>query len=122
VIGTIVGGLGGLAFILIGCGALIAPGISSTQYGLPTSDRTALALVRAIGARDLVLGIVILLLLATKDRGAAGLVLAVSVLAAVGDATAVATGRDNAGPRQLAVHLGGAAALLTAWALIRSGR
>lgn len=120
-IGSVFAGLGGLAFLALGIGALIAPGYSSTQYGLPTTDRTALALIRAIGARDLVLGIVVLLLLASRDRGAVGLVLAVSVLAAVGDATAVATGRSDAGPRQLAVHIGGAAALLVAWATIRSG-
>lgn len=121
-LGSIFAALGGIAFVALGLGALLAPALSSTQYGLPTTDRTALALVRAIGARDLVLGIIVLLLLASRDRGAVGLVLAVSVLAAVGDATAVKTGRSDATPRHLAVHIGGAAALLVAWALVRSGR
>jgi hypothetical protein len=121
-IGTIFAAFGGIAFIALGIGGMAAPATSAKQYGLPTNDRIALALIRAIGARDLVLGIIVLLLLASRDRGAVGLVLAVSVLAAIGDATAVKTGRDDATTRHLAVHIGGAAALLVAWALIRSGR
>jgi hypothetical protein len=121
-IGSIVAAIGGLAFIAIGVGGLLAPGISSAQYGLPTTDRTALALVRAIGARDVVLGIIVLVLLATRNRSALELVLGVSIIAAAGDASAVTTGRDDAGPRELAVHVGGATALFVAWRLVRSGR
>lgn len=121
-LGSIVAACGGFAFFAVGIGALLAPAISSAQYGLPTTDRTALALIRAIGARDVVLGIIVLLLLAGRNRGALEVVLAVSVLAAVGDATAVVSGRSDAGPRQLGVHAGGAAALLVAWQLVRSGR
>lgn len=121
-IGSIVAGLGGCAFFCIGILALLAPGISSEQYGLPTTDRTALALIRAVGARDLVLGIIVLLLLAARNRAALELVLGVSILAAAGDAAAVTAGRSDAGPRQLAVHAGGAAALFVAWRLVRSGR
>jgi hypothetical protein len=122
VIGSIVAGLTGAAFFALGIGALFAPGISSVQYGLPATDRTALALVRAVGARDIVLGIIVLLLLASRNRRALEIALATSILAAVGDAAAVSTGRDDAGPRQLAVHLTGAAGLLIAWRLVRSGR
>ncbi len=121
-LGSIAAGLGGFAFTLIGIGALFAPHLSSEQYGLPTMDRTALALVRAVGARDLVLGIIVLILLAGRNRSALELVLAVSIVAAAGDAAAVRIGRDDAGPRQLGVHVGGAAALLIAWGLVRSGR
>ncbi len=120
--GSIVAGLGGLAFVFIGIGALLAPGFSSMQYGLPTTDRAALALIRAVGARDLVLGIIVLGLLATRDRSALALVLGASTLVAIGDATAVLTGRNDAGPRQLAVHAAGAAALAIAWQLVRDGR
>jgi hypothetical protein len=122
VIGSIVAALGGFAFFALGIGALIAPGISSAQYGLPTTDRAALAFVRAVGARDLVLGIIVLLLLATRNRSALELVLGVSAIAAAGDALAVSGGRSDAGPEQLGVHAGGAAALLLAWQLVRSGR
>jgi hypothetical protein len=121
-IGSLAAGMAGSAFLALGMGGLIAPGMSSTQYGLPTADRAALALVRALGARDLVLGIIVLTLLARRDRGALALVLGVSTIAAAGDAVAVAGGRRDAGPRQLSVHVGGAAALLAAWQLVRSGR
>jgi len=122
VVGSIVAGLAGFALFTIGVGALAAPGISSVQYGLPATDRTALALVRAIGARDLALGTLILLLLAGRNRSALGHVLAVSMIAALGDAVAVKTGRSDARPRNLALHFGGGAALLVAWGLVRSGR
>jgi hypothetical protein len=122
VIGSLVAALGGVAFFAVGLGALLAPGLSSVQYGLPVTDRAALALVRAVGARDVVLGIIVLLLLAGRNRSALELVLGVSILAALGDAAAVSTGRDDAGPRQLGIHAGGAAALFVAWALVRRGR
>ncbi len=121
-LGSALAGVCGVAFFAIGVGALLAPGISSVQYGLPATDRAALALVRAIGARDVVLGIIVLLLLARRNRGALELVLAASILAAAGDAAAVSSGRDDAGPRQLAVHFSGAAGLFAAWQLVRSGR
>lgn len=121
-IGSIAAALGGCAFFAIGIGALVAPGISSEQYGLPTTDPTALALVRALGARDLVLGVIVLMLLAGRERGALELVLGASILAALADAAAVKSARRAAGPRQLAVHVGGAAALLLAAQLVRAGR
>ena len=121
-LGSIVGALGGFAFFALGIGALTAPGISSAQYGLPTTDRTALAFVRAVGARDLALGIIVLLLLASRNRSALEIVLGISTLAAAGDALAVSGARKDAGPGQLGVHVGGAAALLLAWQLVRSGR
>ncbi len=121
-IGSLIAGLGGAAFAAIGTGALLAPGFSSLQYGLPTTERTALALVRAIGARDVVLGVIVVALVAKQDRPALELVLITSVLAAAGDALAVTTGRSDAGPKHLAVHAIGAAALVIAWALVRSGR
>jgi hypothetical protein len=66
--------------------------------------------VRAVGARDLVLGIIVLILLAGRNRSALELVLG------------VASGRSDAGPEQLGVHVGGAATLLLAWQCRRSGR
>ncbi len=120
--GSILAGMGGFAFLAIGIGALIAPGISSAQYGLPATDRAALALVRALGARDLVLGIIVLTLLGSRNRSALELVLGVSTLAAAGDAVAVASGRSDAGPQQLGVHIGGAGVLVLAWLLVRTER
>jgi hypothetical protein len=121
VIGTIIAALGGLAFCAIGVGAIVAPRLSSEQYGLPVSDRAGLALVRAVGARDIILGVITLALLVAGDRGALGLVLAVSVIAALADAAVVATGRPGAPAKTYAVHIVGGIALLVAWGLVRAG-
>lgn len=120
-IGTIIAAFGGLALLGVGIGALVAPAFSSSQYGLPTTERLALALIRAIGARDIVLGTLVLVLLAQGDRGALALVLLVSIIAALADACAVATGRSAAPPRTYVVHIGGGIAFLAAYALVRIG-
>jgi hypothetical protein len=121
-LGSIAAALSGFAFIVIGIGALFAPAISSAQYGLPTTDRTALALVRAIGGRDLVLGVIVVLLLGARNRAALELVLGVSILAAVVDVAAVSSVRDEARGARLGVHIGGAAALAAAWRLVHNER
>ena len=46
-----------------GAGAIVAARPSATMFGLTTDDPTALAWVRAAGARDLILGLIILSLL-----------------------------------------------------------
>ncbi|GAC1402969.1 MAG: hypothetical protein NVSMB64_03700 [Candidatus Velthaea sp.] len=120
-IGTIVAALGGLAFLAVGAGALAAPGPSSRQYGLPTADPTALALVRAVGVRDIVLGIIVIELVISGNRGALAIVLAASILAAIGDAATVLSGRRDAKLRDVTIHIGGAVALAAAWVLVRFG-
>ena len=50
----------GITLVTIGLGALLAPRLSSRQLGLPVDDRIGRALVRALGARDLVLGGIVL--------------------------------------------------------------
>jgi hypothetical protein len=119
-IGSFLAGAGGVAFVLIGAAAFVAPEPASTQYGLPTGERTALALIRALGARDVVLGVTVLSFLAMRERGPLALVLAVSALAALGDAVAVTTGRDDTPRQNLAIHIGGGAALLLAAGCVRA--
>lgn len=120
-IGTIIGALGGIALLAIGIGAIVAPVFSSGQYGLPTTDRLALALIRSIGARDVVLGILIVVFLTGGNRDAAAVVLVVSIIAAIADAFAVRMGRDGAAASTYAVHVIGGVGLFVAWLLIRIG-
>ncbi len=109
--------LGGV-FVLIGAGALIAPGISAGQYGLPTTDPTALALVRALGARDVAIGGAILA--NHDDRPALAGICFWATVAALTDAAAVASVR---GLRpQHAIHLSGALALALAATAFRQPR
>ena len=105
----------GAAFLALGTGAVIAPQTFSRAFGLPTRDPVALAYVRATGARDAVLGA---LILASRDD-AAGLrrILGFSSVLGAIDAVSVAALR---GPRlQHIAHLGGFAALAVAARMMR---
>lgn len=97
----------GLSLAAIGGGALLMPGISSTMLGLPVRDRTGKALVRALGARDLILGGIILASLDEPQtlRRLFGWTACIGLL----DAAVVATTR---GPKPaLLLHVGGGAAV-----------
>jgi hypothetical protein len=100
----------GYTFAGIAVGALIAPRRSAAFFGLPTTDPTAIALVRAVGARDLILGA--LVLTALDDEPALRRVLRWSALAGLADAAAVAS-VHGLRPQHL-VHLSGAAVLALA--------
>jgi hypothetical protein len=96
-------------FIAIGGGALVAPRFSARQFGVPVADENAdaLAFVRATGARDVLLGGLILASLG--ERAALRRTLAWSSLVGLADAGIVLARR---GPRFAHVfHLGGFAAL-----------
>ena len=100
----------GAAFGAIGLGALVAPGLSSAQYGLPTTDPTALALVRALGARDLAIGGA--LISNRADRRALARICFWSTIVAAADAAAV--GSVHGLRPQHAIHFSGALALALA--------
>lgn len=120
-IGLTLAVLGALAFLAIGVAALVAPKTSSEQYGLPSSDPYALAFVRALGARDVVLGLIVVIFVVGGSRGAAGAVLAVCVLVALADGLLVYRERGTAAMKSLITHGVGGVALLVAWAALRSG-
>ncbi len=109
-------GLGFAAlFLAIGGGAVVAPRFSARQYGLPSEDAAALAFVRATGARDALLGG--LILASRGDRAGLRRTLAWSSLVGLADAGIVFARR---GPQlQHAVHLGGFAALALAALALR---
>ncbi|MDB5070483.1 MAG: hypothetical protein JWM87_1594 [Candidatus Eremiobacteraeota bacterium] len=101
-------GAAGLA--LFGTGALIAPKTFAGQFGLPTEDPVALAFVRAAGARDVIIGA--LIVASQNDPPSLRRVLTFSSLLGVADAFSLASVR---GPRpQHLVHLGGFIGLLLA--------
>jgi hypothetical protein len=103
---TLAGGLAVL-FTVIGGGAVVAPKLSAGPFGLPTSDPTALAFVRAAGMRDVILGGIVFASL--DDAKMLRRVLGWSSIVGLGDALAVATVRGLR-PAHL-LHLGGFAAL-----------
>ncbi len=100
----------GAAFIALGAGALIAPKTFSGLFGLPAEEPTALAYVRATGARDALLGA--LVLASRNDAPALRRILGFSALLGLVDAITVAALR---GPRpQHIAHIGGFLALAAA--------
>ncbi|MFX0575589.1 DUF4267 domain-containing protein [Nocardia nepalensis] len=77
----------GAAFILyIGISYLVTPETIATGFGLPAwPSGDAVAFMNLKGVRDTVFGLIILVLLATKQRYALGIVTLVIALVPVGD-------------------------------------
>jgi NADPH:quinone reductase-like Zn-dependent oxidoreductase len=121
VIGTLLAYLAATAFIAIGLGALLAPQTSSQQYGLATKDATTLAYVRALGARDLVLGLLLLAFSLSREQSAAALVAEFGALAGLSDFLIVASSRGEEARRNLVIHGAGTIGLLAVWLAIRLG-
>jgi hypothetical protein len=118
-VGLALAGLVALSLIGIGCFALVAPGASAQQYGIVLEERRALAFLRAMGVRDLVVGVLLLLLVAAGQHELLALGMAASAAIAVLDYVVVK--RDGAGGTALLLHGAGAAGLLFAALLIALG-
>jgi hypothetical protein len=92
-LGLALTGLVALALIGIGVGALAAPRTASRQFGIVLDDPRALAFLRAMGVRDLVIGVLLLLLIAAGRRELLALGVAASVAVAVLDLAVVSRDR-----------------------------
>jgi hypothetical protein len=119
--GTILSTLVALAFLAIGVGAFAAARMSSEQYGIPARDPSSLADVRALGARDVVLGLIVIAFLIAKARGPLSVVVALSALVGLADFLIVLSERGPEGARSLAIHGTGTVGLLVTWAVLRAG-
>ncbi len=113
-IGSALCALVAFAFVLLGIGSYVAPQALADNYGLPVSTPTETAYLRALGTRDFVLGLLIVLFLRRGDlRPALRATIGVSVLVAAGDLAAVASVRGRSAPRvSLAIHATGMVGLL----------
>lgn len=120
-IGTILAYAAATAFISLGLGALAAPKASSLQYGLATEDEDALAYVRALGVRDLVLGLALFAFSLAREGNAAAIVAELGALIGFSDFLIVASRRGNAARRNLVIHGAGTIGLLGVWIAIRLG-
>lgn len=128
-IGLTLCGAAALGLLAIGLGAIVAPAFSSEQYGIVVGDARALAYLRAMGARDLVLGIVLALLMALGSSALlAASVAACALIAIVDFAVVFADPRPATPPAgvprgvSLTLHAGGAIGLLAAAVLVALGR
>src|SRR5262245_47051800 len=113
-----------LALVALGAGALVAPRTASAQFGIVLDDPRALAFIRAMGVRDLALGILLALLALQRARDAlAWGMFAVRLVALADFAVVTADHRPGAGgvDRSRYLHAVGAIGLLVAGAVLRAG-
>jgi len=126
-IGWILAALAAGLLVGVGAAALVAPRAAMAQYGIVVDEPRALAFVRAMGVRDLALGVLVALLASTGSRElvawalwAAAPIAVVDCIVVTADRPAtVAPGRTRLAARLL--HAGGAIGLLLAGGVVRAG-
>jgi len=113
-----------LGLVAVGGGALAAPRVATAQYGIVVEDPRALAFVRAMGVRDLVIGLLLGLLAVTRSRQIVADGLYVTCLIALVDFVIVAMDRAPGRARglpPLALHTAGVVGFALAGAVLQAG-
>jgi hypothetical protein len=100
------------ALVGIGIVGVLAPEPASRQYGIVLDDPRALAFVRAMAVRDLVIGGLLALLALTGARDVLAWAMCLTVLVAVVDFAVVTADRRGTFGRATALHAIGAVGLL----------
>jgi hypothetical protein len=85
-----------VSLVSIGLGAFVAPRWSSAQYGIVLDDPRALAFIRAMGVRDVVIGGLLGLIAWQHARQTLGLGMALTAVIAVTDLVLVIADRRTA--------------------------
>ena len=114
-----------VGLVAIGLGGMLAPQRACAQYGIVLDDARALGLIRAMAARDLVIGALLGMVAFAATHAALGWAMCVTAIIAVGDlfvvmADRTATRRSRF-DRSTALHAGGALGLLVAGGLLLMG-
>ncbi len=103
----------------IGAAALTWPRHSTFTYGIPNDDPDTLAYVRAIAARDLVMGAFVLCASLNDDRKAMDAGLFACIIAPAADLMLARQRRGNV--PQLWIHGAGVLGVFATWVLVRAG-
>ncbi len=111
-----------LAFLGLGAGSLVAPRALARNYGLPVDAPDQIAYLRALGARDAVLGLLIASFASGRTPAPLAATLALSALVGAADFALVLGARGRSAAPNLLVHGGGAIGLLALAAIVRAGR
>ncbi len=118
-LGNALSALVALSLVAIGAGAFIAPRASAGQYGLPVDDAIGASYVRALGSRDLLLGLIIGSSLARgAPRRTLGTTISLCALTGMADFILVMT-TPGALRKRLPVHAVGILGLVALGALLR---
>ena len=107
-------------FLVIAALFVAAPAPGAAVFGIPVSDGPGLTYMRALGLRDLALGLYLLGLALFSSRRAVGVVLAATVAIPVGDMLLVLAREGLSSPGHLLLHgLSGACCAAVALWLLR---
>jgi hypothetical protein len=113
--------------VIVGAGALVAPRTSAAQYGIVLDDPRALAFIRAMGIRDVVIGVLLGSGL-SRSRDLVAWALYVTALIALLDFVVVTIDSPTTGARaeargipSRALHAAGAIGLGLAGTVLHAG-
>jgi|SRR5882724_5391530 len=129
-IGWVLSGFVILGLLAVGVAALVAPQMSSVQYGIVMNEPRARAFIRAMGVRDVVIGVLIALLALDQARDALAWAMFAAAPVALVDLAVVmadrrlaaATGASRRGfDRSCALHAAGVFGFLVTGAVLRAG-
>jgi hypothetical protein len=103
----------------IGASALVWTQKATRTYGIPSDDLDAQAYVRAVAARDLVMGLIVLKLSSGSSLDALKAALLSCAVAPIADFVLAKQRRGNI--PQLAIHASGVVGIATVWGLLTAG-
>lgn len=109
--------LAGIALLAVGAGALARPHGLAQSYGLPVEEPNGLNFVRATGARDVVLGAILIAVAYLHDPLALAVVIAAGLALSLADFTIAFVGGGGI-HRAHVTHIGGAIAFAVILALL----
>jgi len=117
-----------VSLVAVGFGALSTPRRWATLYGIVLDDQRALAFIRAMGVRDLVIGGLLAVIAYQRGRTALGWGLCLAAVVALADFVVVTADRRAATPGSLAhamdtrvLHATGAVGLVLVGGLLLAG-
>jgi hypothetical protein len=117
-----------VSLVAVGLGALSVPRRWAALYGIVLDDQRALAFIRAMGVRDLVIGGLLAVLAYQRERAALGWGLCLTAVVALADYVVVAADRRAATPGSRAhamdtrvLHATGAVGLVLVGSLLLAG-
>jgi hypothetical protein len=124
-IGWILTALIVVALLAIGLGGVLVPRSAAIQYGLFLDDARAGGLIRAMAARDLVIGGLLGMVALTATRHTLGCAMCLTAFIAAVDLIVVTADRSATSrprlDRATALHASGAVALLITGAVLLAG-
>jgi len=119
-IGWVAAVLVAVGLVVVGAAAVLLPRTAASQYGIALDDPRAQALIRAMGIRDVAMGMLTALLAATSAREMLAWGMVALGLVAVVDLVVVTNDRGGI-DRACMPHAAGAMALLLTGALLHAG-